>query len=159
MTISAKTITVTRSELSLSTLDINDEATYYCLFEGFASGGGQWERHMVDSPYTDGEYEVGKRLRNSEVAMGLAVKGSTQAALDAAVAALVDVDTGAFVAQYSYDVTVTIAGYARTWRCYAADWQVDWKGNWIDGITDLGPYYAPIALAIPRRPIPVAGAV
>lgn len=160
MTTSAKTITVTRTELALSTLDVSDESTYFILYEGFTGGGGRWERKMVDSPYTDGEYEVGKRLRNTEAALGLAVKATTQTALDTAIAALVDKDTGAFTAQYSYNLTVTIAGYARTWRCYAADWTIDWKDNWIDGVVPgTGPFYAPLALAIPTRPIPVAGAV
>jgi hypothetical protein len=156
---SAKTITVTRSSLSLSTLDVNDEATYFLLFDGFSEGGGRWDRKMVESPYTDGEYEVGKRLQNSEVLLGLAVKGATQTALDSAMAALINPTTGAFTAQYTYNVTVTIAGYARTWTCYAADWEIDWKGGWVDGVVPgTGPFYVPMALAIPRKPIPVAGA-
>jgi hypothetical protein len=156
--VSNKTMTVTRTELALSPLDINDEGTYYLLYDGFSSGGGRWQRHMVESPYTDGEYEVGKRLRNSEVGIALAVKGATSTALDTAMAALIHPDTGAFTAQYDYQVSVAIDGLTRTWRCYAAEWEVDWKGGWIDGIVpDLGPYYAPIALAIPRRPVPIAG--
>ena len=95
MTTSAKTITVTRTELALGTLDVSDEATYFILFDGFSAGGGRWERNMVSGPYTDGEYEVGKRLRNTEAELGIAVKATTQTALDTAIAALVDPDTGA----------------------------------------------------------------
>jgi len=158
MTTSAKTITVSRTSLSLSPLDVNDEATYFLLFDGFSGGGGRWDRKMVQSPYVDGEYEVGKRLQNTEVSLGIVVKGLTQTAVDTAVAALVNKTTGAFTAQYTYNVTITIAGYARTWQCYAADWEIDWKGGWIDGVVpSVGPYYAPVALAMPRKPIPVAG--
>ena len=161
MTSSVKNITVSRTSLSLPTLSLNDESTYTLLFDGFDPGGVRYDRDMVGAKYTDGEYQVGKRKRNSEVELSLAVKGTTQTTLQSAIAALVDDDTGAFTAQYTYTVTTTIAGVAWAWTCFAADFASDWRGNWIDGVpvAGTGPFIVPITLAIPRLPNPVSGPI
>ena len=155
MTASRKVAQVTRLLVDggpLSALNINDESTYFLLEDGFKPGGTTWRRVEVDSPFVDGSYEVGAVKNDSDGLYSVAVKRTTQTALDAAVGVIV----AAFTEQRTYTLQITIDGVSQAWKCKRADWEIAWDGPWID---DINEPIAVVSFSFRRTPIKISGSL
>lgn len=107
--------TITRIELALSALNVNDGSNY----ELFAIGLGPraWTHRTADEDWVDGEDRVHSKLQEAQRSLGIRVKGSSMANLGANMVTLV-----AAVSQTTYTTGGTIDGYAIEWRdCGPAD--------------------------------------
>lgn len=142
---------VTRSELSLAALDLQ-QAGIYEILPGSGPGGLSWRRQTVRSVMMHGEALVGA-VKDVQVApLGVRVYGTTQSQLWSRVRTLLD----AFE-QFSYSLTLVIGGITFTWECQPADSVVGEGGEFQK--FHLMSLQTDVQLTIPRSPIPTAGSV
>lgn len=117
-------LTITRFELGLPDLDLNDKLSYDTGAEIF--GGQQtWNRQTVKSPFVDGEFLVHRSMANRQENLQIQVLGADQAELQANVQALLDA-----ARQFNFLITLTMDNAApRVWSCQTADFTVDWSNT------------------------------
>lgn len=108
--------TVSRTELSLSALDLNVDGAYKIVRDGLGIGSLTFKKEMVSSIYVNGSFMRGRAMESITSTMKIRCYGSSKADLESKVRALVD----AF-SQYSYTLQVIIDGRTQTYRCDTAD--------------------------------------
>jgi hypothetical protein len=141
-------VTVSRSALALTDLDINDHVAYRCAAQ-LLGGQVSWRRNQVSSPWIDGAVTVSRAREMVTEQLGVEVFGATATELETNVAALVQ----AF-GQSSFTLTVTVEGLAHGYACEAADinYAQFWNGP------RLVARQAQLVFSVPRQPVPTAGA-
>ena len=142
---------VTRTELALADLDLNDKTTYGVMAAG--PGAKSWRRQTAESPFMHGRALVGAVLDTEVAPLRIRVKGSTDSVLNTNLNALLR----AFE-QFTYDLTLTIEGVTYTWRCEPADYTIGDRGGEINTFVRLANQEW-VSFEIPRNPIPVAGVI
>lgn len=126
-------LTITRTELSLTTLDIS--ASPFGLPDGSANdpdfGIVTWRRDLARSPYLHGAQLLGKVKDLVEgCTLDIDVTGADQAAIKTNVTTLVN----AF-SQFSYVLTLTLDASTWAWTCQPADYRIDpAKGSNVYGL-------------------------
>lgn len=113
LTISA---TVTRTELSLGDLQLNDGTNFTLTRDGFTPGSKSFRKETVDSPLVAGRYLLHAVADVVVSELKIRCSSTTDAGLAANVTAVVN----AF-SQFQYTVTVTINGVAWQYLCECAD--------------------------------------
>lgn len=114
-------VQMTRAELGLAPLDLNDQANY--IVSNTIMGGAQsWNRQTVKSPYVDGEYTVHRSLSQVHEQFDVQVLGATQTALQNNITTLTNT-----VSQFRFQLTIVMNETSRTWQCETADYTVDWS--------------------------------
>lgn len=139
-------VVVSRDLLGLAGLEINDHLAYYV---GPQLLGGQvaWNRQQVTSPFIDGQVTTWRTRQNVTEQLGVEVLGDTPGELNANLAVLL----AAFI-QDSFHLAVAIGAQSFEYACEAADYQVGWTGpRWV-------ACQLQVVFAMPRQPVPVAGA-
>ena len=148
MSLLGMTVSVTRTQLGLPVLQINDHNAYY-ISQSFLGGQMSWTRNQVTSPYLDGAVTVNRtRGMVTEQVVVEVLGGPSQALLQANVATLL-----AAFSQDSYLLTVIIATTSYEYLCEAADYQIAWTGP------RFFAKQAQVTFSMPRQPIPVVGGV
>lgn len=142
------TALVSRDELALADLDINDEVNYR-LAQQFRPGGVTWSKEFVESPFVHGRYVVGERKQSTEGSLGVFVTADTHAALHTNVETLVD----AFTEQRTYVLRLVVEGQDLRWKCERADYEVAFTTAHVNAL------YVPVAFSFHRHPIPVQGVI
>lgn len=140
------TATVTRADLGLSPLNINDHSNY-SLSPSVFGGSSTWERNRVSSPWVDGEITVSRRRATVTDTFVINVYGSNQADMLANIQELVQ----AF-SQNSYHLTLTMNGTVYQYMCEAADYTVEWGYKMHSNQTT-------VTFQVPRKPQPSNGGV
>jgi hypothetical protein len=146
----AITSTISRTELALPALSLNDHTTYTLI--GIGPGAVTWKRQYASSVFVHGDVLVNAVKGHGNLPMMVRVKGTTQAAVDTNLAALLRA-----LDQFSYQLSITIAGVTWTWNCDLADYSVD-DGGEFSKFYKLAKQTI-VTAQIPRNPIPVAGSV
>lgn len=117
------TVSIDRSSLSLAALVIDDTtaAPYMLMGDGLGRPAITWRLlPMPDSNDVHGTEYVAAVKEQSGLPLRVMVKADTAAALDSAVTALEDA-----LSQFTYSVTVTVAGVSKVWSCSPASYGLD----------------------------------
>lgn len=116
---STVTVSIDRSSLpgALSPLVIADDgATYQIGQDGLGRPARSWRTtNMPDSADVHGSEPIAAVLEQTSIPLEVIVKAASSAALNTAVEALFDA-----LSQFTYKVTVTVDGVAKTWSASPA---------------------------------------
>jgi hypothetical protein len=137
---------VTRSQLGLANLAINDHTTYVIAGPAIMGGAISWDRKTVNAPWVDGDITVARRRQNVMEQLQVYVTGSDQGAMMTNLRTLRDAFT-----QDRYTLQITVGSAQNAWDCEAADYSV---------LYDTAHAYNRYAVAtfqIPRKPVPLVG--
>lgn len=140
-------VTMTRTLLALSALELNDHVNYYAAPSSPAQVS--WQHERVSSRWVDDDFTVSRRRPKVVEEMTFEVLAGavpTAATLQTNIGALITA-----ASQDSYTLTVTIDGTSYAWACESADYQVIWSGP------RMVARQAQVRLLVPRSPIPSAG--
>ena len=138
---------VTRTELGLTDLDINDIATYE-LAKQLNNGTVSWRKEIAQSPFYEGRFVVHEVKDAVEMSLIVYVHGESYPVINTRVQTLLE----AFTEQYSYDLKITVNGQQHTWTCERADYDVAFATETVNALK------VPVQLTTMRHPSPVAGA-
>jgi hypothetical protein len=139
---------VSRGQLGLGDLDINDHSSYV-LAGGMTFGGAvQWNRKQLEVPWVDGQVTVERHRTNVTEPLSVYVAGSSIAELDTRLGTLIS----AFH-QDRFTFQLVVGGANHAWDCEAADIQQVLYDN-----VHVYNRYVTVTFAVPRKPIPLAGA-
>ena len=139
---------VSRPALGGGDLDINDHSSYVLAGPSILSGQVTWDRKQVSAPWVDGDITVARRRGNSTEPLSIYVKGTSQSDLDTRMGSLRD---AFFQDRFTLHIIVGTANHA--WDCEAAD-----LTQVLFDTAHVYNKYVLMTFAIPRKPIPLAGA-
>ena len=142
---SAVTLTVTRTELALATLNLNDPGVY--SIRSLNAGRVRRRSTVARSPYIEGGTVVSTVRDIVEMDLALDVEATTQATLQTRLDTLLD----AFQ-QSSYTVTYGLDGTTYAWTCYPADYEVG-----IATPDAIFGFVLPVGLIVMRQPAATSG--
>ena len=134
---------ITRAELGLGNLSLND-ASYKMDHpnEGWLESI-QWEKHVVTSPFYDGDFLVNAVKKQSSITPRILVFGSSEADVSSKVNTLIT----AF-SQFSYTVVYVKDTLEITFQCQPADYLADFR--WL--LYEENKYVMPVSLVCPANP-------
>lgn len=136
---------VTRTDLGLSNLNINDHDKYI-LSTTILGGSVAWQKNQVSSPYVDGDITITRRRPTVIEPFEVYVYGTSGATLMTNTQALID----AF-SQDSFSLSVTINGATRQYACETADYSLEYSH------TKFASHMCTVRFQLPRNPIPTVG--
>lgn len=136
---------ISRLELSLAPLDLNDHVNYQVASE-ILGGSQTWRRMSVSSPYVDGEYTVNATRGRVEERFGVQVYAEDQQTLQENIGLLVDA-----VSQFRFQLRLEMDEAVYIWQCEAADYTLDFNQSRMMAKRAL------VNLLIPRSPKLVRG--
>lgn len=139
---------VSRTQLSLANLDINDHVKYVLAGPLAFSGAVQWNRTQVEAPWVDGQITTERHRVNTTESLGVYVAGTSMADLDANLGTLIE----AF-SQDRFTFQLVVGGANHAWDCEAAD-----VSQVLYDTAHAVAKYVTVTFAVPRKPIPLAGA-
>lgn len=138
-------VAVTRGDLGLGDLDINDGVDYKVSNE-ILGGQVTWERNAVSSPYVNGDITVHRRRPSVQERFAVYAYGANQTELRDNVKALIDAFN-----QDTFNLTVSLDSIPHTYQCEAADVQIEWSN------VHLMSNQVRVVFTVPRKPISLAG--
>jgi len=137
---------VTRTDLGLGDLNINDTTKYRIAGPSVMDGTTAWERNQVTSPWVEGDITISRRRGNVTSQLNIYVTGSTIGDMLANIRTLVDAFT-----QNRFTVQINMGTSVNQWDCEAADYSV------VMDTAHVYNMYAMATFSLQRKPIPVAG--
>lgn len=137
---------VTRTDLSLADLNINDSTNYRIAGPEIMAGQVSWDRQQINSPWVEGDITISRRRPNVNSQLTVYVAGTDQANLMTNIRTLVS----AF-SQDRYTLQINIGSAVNQWDCEAADYSVQMDTAHVYG------KYIPVSFNIPRNPVPLSG--
>lgn len=138
--------TVTRAELELAPLDINDGVNYV-LGQGVNTTSVTWRKEAVQSPFVHGRVPVHEVKDAMESDVTIYVHGATPALVDTNLSTVIS----AFTDQFVYTLQISADGVDHQWDCERADYDVAFRTPM------LAARIVPVRFSFFRHPIPVAG--
>lgn len=138
-------ITVSRTLLGLSALDINDH-TNYITSATFLGSGVTYRRSQVRSPYVDGAITTNRVKDIVQDQIAIDIPAPDQALFQYRIGVLQD----AF-AQDEFVLTLTLDGTPWAWLCEASDYKMDWSVPRIHGL------FGQVQYTLIRQPVAVQG--
>jgi hypothetical protein len=149
-------VLVTRTQLGLADLQVNDNVNYKMSGNDFMNGQVTYERETVRSPYVEGEFTTNRRRSNvrEQVAFDVfpgnstGISGVTKYALEANIQQLIAAFT-----QDAFIMTI-VANSGTTWQqewywaCEAADYAVSMTGPRFIARQGI------VAFSLIRNPVP-----
>jgi hypothetical protein len=114
-------ISVTRSDLGLASLNINDHLDYKVGSEILGSMV-TYDKKKVSSPYVNGDITVHRRRGNVNEKFSVYVYGADQAELRTNTIALIE----AF-SQNQFNLIITLDSVEYSYQCEASDYQIGWS--------------------------------
>lgn len=139
------TISIDRTSLSLSALDLTEANGYIIDRDNFALPAETMDRGLISAPDYDGDRQVRVRKTNGSLGLQVRVSADDGSTLDTRVTAL-----KAAVQQPLFDLTVPINGVSRVYAAYAADCQ-DGGEMMLDSVDDN---VWQVVLTVPVQPNP-----
>lgn len=143
----AVTAYVSRAQLSLADLNVNDHAKYVVAAPQAFGGAVQWDRKQVSVPWVHGDFTTQRRMVNATEPITFYVAGSSQSDLDTNLGEL----KAAFM-QDRFTFQMVVDGANHAWDCEAGD---------VSGVTydtaHVAARYVAVTFSVPHRPIPLAG--
>lgn len=135
---------ITRTELGLADLDLNDGTVYVMALDGIRPRGESWRREFARSPNVPGQRVVHAVLEADPLQVDVICKGDTWFDAHQNYETAVD----AF-RQTTFNVTETVDGVTHLWQCTEADVVPVWRAIW-----QAVPAIA-VAFEAPRQPVDV----
>lgn len=139
--------TITRDELGLSDLNINDGVNYK-VTTAFMGGSVAWQRQTVSSPYIDGDVAISRRRPDVTETVEILVYGSGHANLRSNVGTLITAFT-----QEDYNLAFTFDGNIRKYDCKCADYTVQYDQALIHSKMHR------VRFMVPRNPVAISGGI
>jgi len=139
-------VEISRDNLGLLPLDINDHTNYYVAGD-FLTGQLSWNRNQVGSPFLDDQITVYRTLNRVTRALTVEVLGTSIATMNTNMITLV----AAFMQDTFHLAVVADTDLNLEYNCEAADYQVGWTGP------RLIQRQVSITFNVPCAPIPVVG--
>ena len=139
---------VTRDELELDPLDINDGVNFI-LGKGVQTGKLTWRKDTVTSPYVHGRFPVREVMDAVEMTLVVYALGSSHAVLTENIGVLI----APFTEQNEYELRIDVESQAYHWRCERADYEVAFATETLNALL------VPVQFTIYRSPIAVAGVI
>ena len=139
---------VTRDELELGLLDIND-GDNFILGKGIQVGKLVWRKDTVTSPYVHGRFPVREVMDAVESTLVVYAKGESHAVLTENIGVLI----APFTEQSEYELQINVEGQSYHWRCERADYEVAFATETLNALL------VPVQFTIYRSPIAVAGVI
>jgi hypothetical protein len=139
--------TVTRSDLGLADLNINDQADYIIGSE-MLGAMVTWDRKVVSSPFVNGDVTVHRRRGNVAERFSVYVLAATQSEMQTNIKALIDAFN-----QHKFNLSITLDSTVYTYICEASDYQVEWMN------TNFFALKVKVVFNLIRQPIPLVGGV
>lgn len=140
-------VQITRTNLGLANLEINDH-TNFAVAPGTFGAAKDYNRTQVESVYVDGKVTTHRKLDIVTEPVVVEVYGADTPSVYANLETLV-----AAMSQDTYQIQITIGAYTQTWNCEAAD---------VRSVTFDGPRLVASQLQVVfdviRQPVPVTGA-
>ncbi len=136
---------VTRTDLGLDPLDINDHSKYV-LTTTILGGSVAWQKNQVSSPYVDGDITITRRRPTVMEPFEVYVYGTNGSTLMSNTEALID----AF-SQDSFSLSITINGATRQYACETADYTIEYTH------TKFASHMCTVRFQLPRSPIATVG--
>lgn len=138
-------VVLSRDNLDLTPLEINDFLNYYVGAQ-FLGGSMAYQRTTLTSPFTDGGFTAQRFRQQVSEQIAVEVMGGTHVELTANIKTLIE----AFE-QDSFTVTVTIGSQTILLDAEAADHQMVWTGpRWVQN-------QGQVVFTMPRAPQPRQG--
>jgi hypothetical protein len=142
----SRQITVTRSELSLSDLTLNNPSAGYYVSDDWSYGGVQWHHYnATSSAWAYGDRVVGQRQTAVDEVFTIYVRASSASALKSYITTIAN----AF-GQYRYTVTINWDGDSYVFAANGAG-SVSVSGNKVDPILHAAGWTA-LQITFPRDP-------
>ena len=142
----SRQITITRTELGLGSLNLNDPAAGYYVSDEWSSGGVMWQRwNASGSPWVAGDRVVGQRQIGVDEIFTIYVKASTPAGIKAKIQTLATA-----LGQYRYTLTINWDGATYTYSANGAG-EVKVKDDQVDPLLHQAGWIA-LQITIPRDP-------
>lgn len=138
---------VTRAQLGLQDLYINDHSKYVIAGLDILSGTVSWQRQQVSAPWVDGDVTVARRRSSVMEPLTVYVAGTNQADLNTNIGTLLAAFT-----QDRYTLSIAIGSQQHDWDCEAADYSVKINTVYVKSV------YVPVTFQIMRKPVPLTGA-
>lgn len=145
MTEAITQVSVSRGELGLADLDLNDHVNYFVSATVFG-GTVSWRRQTVQSPFVEGQFTVGAVRDQVEDKFAIEVKGAGQVELQDNLRTLID----AF-SQSTFNLTLQLDAAPYTYSCEASDYAIDWTQTRWHNRQVL------VTFSLRRSPVPVNG--
>lgn len=115
------TANVTRTDLGLANLNINDYTKYITTTQ-IMGGQVTWQRNSVSSPYVDGDVTISRRRPSVNDVFAINVIGTTHAIVKTNLQTLVQ----AFL-QDKFNIIITVDGATYQYECETSDYSVEWN--------------------------------
>lgn len=151
---STRSLTISRTELSLGPLQLWDPGNGYFVLDNTFGGGQQTKRReTVQSPWVHGRFATAI-VKDVQIApLAVEVMADSEAVLTTRIQALL-----AALDQFSFILTAEQHGLGQfSWICESADWSVGPAGVIDDFDLTMAPYGQVVTATIPRSPIPATG--
>lgn len=143
---------IKRTSLSLADLELETEE--YCRVVKFGPGVPTWEKTYVRSPFAHGSYPTGMKRTLVQTPLTVRLYGTNASELGYRSDELFEA-----VSQFTFEMVFVIDSIAtRRWQCYAADTFTLGEAGSFDK-TFLHHHWQDVALDIPRKPVPLQGAI
>jgi|SRR6266568_552909 len=138
-------VTISRDQLGLDALELNDFERYY-LGPEFMGAAVVYSRNVVGSPYVHGQTTTSRTKQNPQERITVEVLAGNQEELEDNIGEVI-----AAFEQSSFDLTIVMDGETTAYRGEAADHQSIWTGPRM--IEKQGQ----VVFTMPRQPIPLQG--
>lgn len=142
----SRQITITRTELGLADLNLNDPAAGYWVSDDWKQGGVVWQRYLASSTaWVNGERTVGQRMAEVNETFTVYVNASTPSAIGNKIQTIATA-----LSQYRYTVTINWDGDIYVYEANGAG-EVQRAGGSVDPALHAAGWIA-LELTIPRQP-------
>lgn len=138
--------TITRTELSLPTLQLN--AAPYTITPDVTPGQVEYRRAEVESPYVEGTYTTTRVKGMGQGQVKIDVRAANHADAQSNVQTLIDAFT-----QSTFVFTLALNGTQYSWNCEAADYGMGFTHEHLHAIV------IPVVFSFPRFPTAAQGPI
>jgi hypothetical protein len=149
MPILAINLQITRTELGLGNLELEDPANGYQVVS-FGPGATSWRRDTVNSPYVHGSTLINAVMDLQIAPLVVRVKGVTATQKESRLGVLIDA-----LSQFLYGIGSIIDGVSYVWICQPADYSIG-DGGEFNKFHEKN-LMTEVVFMIPRNPVPYQG--
>lgn len=139
-------LVISRDQLGLDDLELNDHVMSYISSQNFLGAAVQYQRNQIQSPFIDGQITTFRSLQSVQDNLTLEVLGGSHKTMINNLNTIV----AAFL-QDTYNLRIKFGVTSIQYACEAADYTVDYTSErWIQP-------QALVTFSFPRQPTPVSG--
>ena len=142
----SRQITIKRTELGLSDLNLNDPANGYFVGDEWLSGGVEWQRFLAAaSPWVNGDRIVAQRQVSVDETFLIYIRAATPAGLKTKMNTIATA-----LSQYRYQVTVEWDGATYTYNGNGAG-EIRFRQGRVDPVLHKAGWVG-VDITVPRDP-------